>query len=407
MEYKQLKDLVTDIVNRAIGLTEEGGSFVDASTLVDVGESVTSANKTEFFIKSLIDQLGKMVINDRKYVADMPRIYKEGWEYGAYMEMVNILPANYEVNNAVNLVDGQDYPDDIFYGSRASVQIFQQRKTIEVRKSFTDETEELKSAFQNWEQMNKFVSALWLSIENAFSIAYEEIGMTLMSTGILTSIFKTRNYVKLLSGYNTQFGTSLTAEQAISNPDFIRYASLTIGMYRVWFTKYGYFFNDKTIPTFTPHSEQELVLLSNFSKSAETYLYSDTYHDDYVQMGKYKEVPFWQSPMKATTTTTPSGTGGTIDIDYANTDMFSFESNSSIYLEDKSRKIFSTGSLNVAQKSNIIGFLYDVQGIGATNERRKTTSKYNGNGDFTTFYNKGYANFYLNQKANMVAFVLE
>lgn len=403
MEYTQLKNLVTDIVNRAVGTPEEGGSIVDTSTLADVGVAITSANKVDFFIKSLIDQLGKMVVNDRKYVADMPRIYKEGWEYGAYMEMVNILPANYEVNNAVDLVDGKEYPDDVFYGSKASVQIFQKRKTIEVRKSFTDEMEELKSAFQNWEQMNIFVSALWLSIENAFSIAYEEIGLTLLSTGIMTSIYNTKNYVKLLTDYNALYNTTLTAQTAITNPEFIRYASMVIGMYRVWFSKYGYFFNDKSIPTFTPHSDQELVLLSNFSKAAEIYLYSDTYNDDYVQMGRYKEIPYWQSPMKGTTSTPTGSPSGVID--YETTDMFSLKNNSSITV--KSTNGIANGNAPYVTKSNIIGFLYDVQGIGATNERRKTTSKYNGNGDFTTFYNKGYANYYLNRKSNMVAFVLE
>ena len=100
--------------------------------------------------------------------------------------------------------------------------------------------------------------------------------------------------VNLLYTYNQKFSKSLTAAACLYDEDFLKWAAKWIRMYSSRLTKMSTLFNVGGLPRFTPSNLQHLILLDNFSTSAEMYLQSDTFHNELVAMPDYIEVPYWQ-----------------------------------------------------------------------------------------------------------------
>ena len=136
MKITQLKELVTKAVAQTTGAKLED---LATSTLVDMGKSVLDSGGVEVFTKSLIDQVGKIVIEAKKYIKGLPNFFIESWEWGGYLERVYTDILDYEVNNSWELTDKKQYPAHIFYKPNVQSKIFDELKTVETRVSFPEE----------------------------------------------------------------------------------------------------------------------------------------------------------------------------------------------------------------------------------------------------------------------------
>ncbi|WP_428971067.1 hypothetical protein, partial [Ralstonia pseudosolanacearum] len=100
--------------------------------------------------------------------------------------------------------------------------------------------------------------------------------------------------INLLSKFNQQYTQSLTAAQAIVDPDFIRYAAYQIALYTDRLTRMSTLFNVGGKQRFTPKDLQHIVMLSEFRAAADVFLQSGTFHDEYTKLVNAETVPFWQ-----------------------------------------------------------------------------------------------------------------
>ena len=113
----------------------------------------------------------------------------------------------------------------------------------------------------------------------------------------------------------------------------------------------------------------------------ETYLYADTYHNEFVNMDGYTTVPFWQG----------SGVTG---------NDFESRSTISVIVEDG-----TTGGTTITQ-TGIIGVMFDRDAAAVCNENYRTTSAYNPRGEYTNYFYK-YDSSYLNDTMeNCVVFLV-
>ena len=119
-----------------------------------------------------------------------------------------------------------------------------------------------------------------------------------------------------------------------------------------------------------------VVLLSDFEKSANAYLQSDTYHDLYTALPKAETVPYWQ------------GSG----VDY------SFEEISKIHV--------NTSSNNEVTVTGILGVMFDRDALGVTNLDRRVTTNYNPKAEFYTNFYKFDAGYYNDLNENFVVFMV-
>lgn len=383
MKVTQLHELVNTTMQEVLG--ESAVVNEDLTNVVDLGNEIVNTDNLDHYVKKLVNHIGKVVFVNRVYNGSAPSVLMDSWEFGSILEKISADMPEAQENDTWNLVDGQSYDDDIFYQPKVSAKFFNSRITFEIPMSFTER--QVKESFSNATQLNGFISMLVTSVENAMTVKLDSLVMrtinnmiaeTLLADlegleGELDTSVGTVKAVNLLADYNTRYGGALTKAEAITDPDFIKYASYVIGLYTDRISKISTLFNVGGKARFTPANQLHLVLLSEFAKASTVFLESDTFNDSNVKLPNFETVPYWQG----------SGEG------------YGFAETSSIDV---------TIDANTVQMDGIIGVMFDRQAIGITNLDRRVTSNYNAKAEFYTNYYKFDAGFYNDLNENFVVF---
>lgn len=378
MKVTQIKDLVNS------SLKELNGSSTllkeDLSNVVDVGTEIFDTDNVENFVKKLIDRVGNTVFNTRVYQGSAPSVLMSSWEFGSVLEKVDSELPDVEENESWQLENGKDYSPNIFYQPKVSAKFFNSKVTFDIPLSFT--RMQVKSAFNSASELNGFLSMLMNSVQNAMTIHIDGLIMKTINnmTATVLNGKKGLQVVNLLDGYNANSTTKLTAQNALQNADFIKYANLIINTYRDRISKLSTLFNQGQKSKFTPLANQHLVILSDLASASKVYLESDTLHDDNVKINNYDTVPYWQ------------GSGTT----------YSFDDVSSIDVAIKDGK-----STKEIKASGILGVLFDTNAVGVTCQNQRVTTNYNPRAEFYTNFTKFDAGYYNDLNENFIVFTVK
>lgn len=381
MEVKQVYNIVNDATREILG--ESALLQEDLSNVVDVGEAVFNANAVDRYVKSLVNHIGRVIFVNRKYSGGAPSVLMDGWEFGSVMEKVRISLPDATENESWELESGASYDPNIFTAPKVSAKFFNKRVTFEVPMSFTEK--QVKQSFSSVDQLNAFVSMIYTAIENTMTIKLDALIMRTINAGIAETIYSAYggtgfstgshvNAVNLLYLYNNKFGTTLTADKALTDPEFIRFASYTMAVYTDRIGKMSTLFNVGKTEKFTATEDLKVVMLSDFASAAGTYLQSDTFHDNFVALPNADTVPYWQ------------GSGENYD----------FADVSKINVKTPSNKVVNVGG--------ILCVMFDRYALGVANLDRRVTSNYNGKGEFFNSWYKMDAGYFVDTDENMVVF---
>lgn len=377
MKVTQVKDLVNSAIQQTTGtsvLLKE-----DLSNVVDVGSEIFGAESVDNFVKKLVDRVGYTVFNSRVYQGSIPSVLMNSWEFGSVMEKVETEIPKATENDSWNLKDGQEYNQDTFYQPKVSAKFYNSRVTFDIPLSFTEM--QVKSAFNSATELNSFISMLVTSVQNAMTVNLDNlISRTVNNmTAYTINHGNTNQAVNLLSLYNAQTGSTLTAQKALTTPEFIKFANQQIMLTQGRFSKLSTLFNIGGKKKFTPASEQHLILLDDFATSSKVYLESETYNENLVQLANFETVPYWQG----------SGTSYSFD-DTSAIDV-------SITIDSQPKEIKQKG---------IIGLLFDTNALGVSCMNQRVTSAYNARAEFYTNFTKFDAGFFNDLNENFVVFYI-
>lgn len=377
MKVTQIKDLVNN------SLKEVNGSSVllkeDLSNVVDIGKELLNNDDIDNFVKKLVDRVGKTVFNDRVYQGSAPSVLMDAWEYGSVVEKIDSDLPKVEENDSWKLEDGKSYDQDIFYQPKVSAKFFNSKVTFDIPMSFTKM--QVESAFSSASELNSFISMLMVKTQNAMTVNLDGLIMKTINnfTANVINAKKGMQVVNLLDLYNKTAQTKVTVDNALTSPDFIKFANLTINTYRDRLTKMSTLFNQAGLNKFTPVDNQHLVILSDLASASKVYLESDTYNQDNVKIANYDTVPYWQ------------GSGTTYN--------FKDTSKIDIAIKDgaQTKEIIQTG---------ILGVLFDSSALGVSCQNPRTTTAVNARAEFYTNFNKYDAMYYNDLNENFVVFMI-
>ena len=377
MKVTQIKDLVNN------SLKEVNGSSVllkeDLSNVVDIGKELLNNDDIDNFVKKLVDRVGKTVFNNRVYQGSAPSVLMDSWEYGSVVEKIDSDLPKVEENDSWKLEDGKSYDQDIFYQPKVSAKFFNSKVTFDIPMSFTKT--QVESAFSSATELNSFISMLMTKTQNAMTVNLDGLIMKTINnfTASVINAKKGMQVVNLLDLYNKTAQTKVTVDNALTSPDFIKFANLTINTYRDRLTKMSTLFNEAGLNKFTPVDNQHLVILSDLASASKVYLESDTYNQDNVKINNYDTVPYWQ------------GSGTT----------YNFKDTSKIDVAIKD----GAQTKEVIQ-SGILGVLFDTSALGVSCQNPRTTTAVNARAEFYTNFNKYDAMYYNDLNENFVVFMI-
>lgn len=378
MKVTQLKDIVNSATSEVLGKTDVVND--DLSNLVDVGNEIFDTDNVDNYVKKLIDRIGQVIFVNRLYAGGVPSVLMDSWEYGSVVEKISADMPEADENDSWNLQNGQTYSQDTFYQPKVSAKFFNSKVTFDVKLSFT--TQQVKESFSNVNELNGFISMLETGVKNSMTVKLDGLIMRTINnmTGQILNSANGLQKVNLLTEYNTASGQTLTANKALMDKDFLKFASLTIKKYQARITKMSTLFNAGGKARFTTTDNLHTVLLSDFADSAEVYLMSDTFHNDTVSLPNHETVPYWQGSGKS----------------YAFNDISKIDVK--IDAGNKTPKAVT--------QTGILGVMFDTNALGVSNLNQRTTTSYNARAEFYTNYYKMDAGYFNDLNENFVVFYI-
>lgn len=381
MEVKQIYEIMNSITNEMLG-----DSIVvaeDLSNIVELGQQFEDVVGLDNYVRKLPDHIGRVVFVDRKYEGRAPQILMDGWEYGSIMEKIATRIPEAVENEDWQLNDGQSYDPNVFHAPDVYGEFWNKRVTFEIDMSIT--RKQVKSSFDNVTQLNSFLSMILNAIETSLTVKLDAlimrtinnmIGETLydeMPAGTYTGAGGVKA-VNLLYAYNQKYDAELTADDAITTPEFIRFATYTMANYMDRIKVLSNLFNIGGESRFTPASKLHVAMLSEFKNAANVYLQSDTFHNDYTALPNSDSVAFWQ------------GTG----TDYA------FSNTSAVKIKTASGHDINAGG--------ILAVMFDRDALGVSNLDREVRTHYNEKADFWNYFYNAFAGYFNDTNENFVVF---
>lgn len=396
MDVKQIYTLINNVSGEVLGRTDIVAE--NLTGIVDLGTEVFNQNAVDNYVKSLVNHIGKVIFVNRPYAGKVPSVLMDAWEFGSVLEKISADVPEAEENDTWNLTDGQSYDQDVFHKPTVTAKFFNSKVTFEVPVSITER--QVKESFSNAAQLNGFISMIYAAVEKSMTIKADALIMRTINNMIAETVLadaqafgatagdmaganlssaSTARCVNLLKLYNDKTGTTtkLTAAKAITDPDFIRFASYVMGTYADRLQSISTVFNVGGKERFTPKDMLHVVLLSDFAKAAQTYLYSDTFNRGDVLLPQAETVPFWQ------------GSG----------QNYEFARTGNINIKESGGK--------AVEISGVLGVMFDRDALGVCNLDRRVTTNYNAKAEFFNNYYKFDAGYFNDTNENFVVFFIE
>ena len=376
MKVKQIYNIVNDITGEILGKTDLVKE--DLSNIVDVGKEIFDSTSVDNYVRTLVERVGKVIFVSRPYSGNTPSVLMDSWDYGAVVEKISCeLPEAVE-NKSWDLQDGQDYSPNVFYKPEISAKFFNNKMTFEIDMSFTER--QIKSSFASASEINSFLSMIYNAVEKSFTVKIDGLIQRTINNMIAETLANDTTGIKavnLLKMYNEKFGTTLKAKDSITNKEFIRFASMTMGLYIDRLSRISTLFNIGGKDRFTSNDMLHVIMLSDFKASANSYLQSDTFHNEFTKLPNAETVPYWQ------------GSGSD----------FSFEKVSAINVNTSGGKTVS--------KSGILAVMFDRDAVGVSNLDRRVTTNYNAKGEFYNNFFKMDCGAFNDLNENFIVFYVE
>lgn len=401
MNVKQIYEIINRVSSEVLGKTDIVTD--DLTGIVDLGTEVFNQGAVDNYVKSLVNHIGKVIFVNRPYAGKVPSVLMDAWEFGSVLEKISADVPEAEENDTWDLTDGQTYSQDVFHKPTVTAKFFNSKVTFEVPVSITER--QVKESFSNAVQLNGFISMIYAAVEKSMTIKADALIMRTINNMIAETVLadaesfgadlssaSTARCVNLLKLYNDKYfpatpaaggvgptpnPDALTAAKAITDPDFIRFASYVMGTYADRLQSISTVFNVGGKERFTPKDMLHVVLLSDFAKAAQTYLYSDTFNRGDVLLPKAETVPFWQG----------SGT----NYDFAGTGHI---------------KVKESGGKDV-EITGVLGVMFDRDALGVCNLDRRVTTNYNAKAEFFNNYYKFDAGYFNDTNENFVVFFIK
>ena len=399
MEYKQIGQILNTVFDDVIGETEQTVAE-DLSNIVEVGHTITSSsqwgNQFENYVKKLIDRVGKVIFRQNDLNLMHLPIFKDSWEFGSIAEKIRVEAPPTKEDQTFELWDIASYdPSDIFTPvfPEVSAKFFNNSTTFAIK--ITIPKRQLKSAFTSASEMSRFISLIENSIQQKLAIDLLSLEYRTEANLIAEKFLSGNNHslVNLLyewlrdvPGAAAAYGNYTKPEDVLTDPFFLRYANMRIGMYRDFIKKPSVLYADGGYINTTSDKQQTLLLLTDFDKALDTWLYSMNRHNDFVELDGYTSVPYWMS-------------GG-------ETDEYSKRSTIHAIPASQGHQTATPDTRIVVKMSNILGVLHDERASAITCEHKDVESINVPNNRTINYWYFADANYINDTDENVVVFYL-
>ena len=355
---------ISTLLNTILGQARlNAAAVVDTSSFISVAQTALKC-APDVLLESISQMFtNRDIISIRPYTRKFRGLERSAMEWGNAVRKLNYVDSPMEENPAWELTDGESV--DMYTVKTTDIlqTNFYGQATWEQEFSVFDY--QLNIAFANPYSFQAFMSGMYQNKADQREQAHESLARSTILNligGVLLGNTTDGN-VKVLTLYNAENGTSLTKADVLKSenfPDFLRFFVATLKIYLKLMSERSQKFQinvtGKPITRHTPREDIMMYLYTPFFEKAKTMVYGDIFHENYMNIGNYEEVNFWQSIEDTQA----------INVTAAYTD--------------------ATGAVKTgtADNENVLGIIFDREAAGYnTIINRSWTTPYNGKGAYT------------------------
>lgn len=388
---------------------------LDDTTIVELGEKLQLTEDGDFSVnsaadimyKSLLSQLGKIVIDTRSYVASLPKLFVDPVNWGLFTEMVMIdisdcmidemwnpngfIPWNAANNAGVNEAARIAAIEYGFYSPKVQAKIYKRAHAIMV--ALTTAYEQMFTAFRGVSELNSFLAGLYNSVENTIQLKAEIYAKMTVSVGIAKA-YANGNGIDLRQAAiaaGVPNAATLSAEKLLKTHAFQNVMLETISNTKDYIKDYTAYYNNGDMATFA--SDPRTIILSQAAKACKFGVRANTFNEELLGIGDYDEVNMWQAAK--------------INKDDA---AYNFDAASSIDLTKNAAVdiglLADTSNKTHYAISHIIGVTYDRLAMGVTVDKKKVTTNYAASRDTSNSFYHALINYVVNDSYPIVMYYI-
>lgn len=318
LSINQIYQLVNAITNNVTN----GQAPVPVDTASFVAQATTALRTGYDPVLNAISQImHKTIFSSRAYQSIFAGIRKTTEQWGNHVRKLQPLDMEYENNDSYPLTDNTSLDQYVINKPKVVQTNFYGETTYQ--KHMTIFGRQIDTAFSDAGELGRFFSMVMTNAQSQIAQAREELERETVAGFIAAKkLADSSNVISLVSRYNSDTGSNLTAETVMlpnNFPDFARWTFAfikTIAM-DMSVRSYRYHLNltNANIPRHTPASNLKMVMYAPFINNVDARVLSTTFNDKYLKYIEKTEITFWQTPVApADITAIPSYTGadGTI-----------------------------------------------------------------------------------------------
>ena len=394
LNFDQISTILNDVVKQATGIATMKAT--DTSSFVAQAQTALLAGNDRI-MDSISQVLDRTIFSTRPYSAKFKGLRRTTQQWGNHVRKLGMIDDDWENDQRQPLKD--DTAVDMYKIKKGKVlqtnfyggQVFQRHRTY-----FRDQ---LDQAFRNPDEFGQFITMYTQNTIDMIEQAHESMARACVANfigakyiwqkevGKQTVGYGGEHVVKLLTMYNDENGTTLTADdvrKAENFPSFYRWACAKIMTYMDFFTERSTRFHanikGKVISRHTPLRMQNIMMFSPDLHTADTTVLSNTFHDQYLNIATNEKVNFWQ------TLETPMGINVTPSV------------------------ITPTGEVTKGDAqviNNIFAVLFDEEAMGLTTINQwSSTTPFNSAGGYWNIYYHFTDRYWNDMTENALVFVI-
>lgn len=241
-------------------------------------------------------------------------------------------------------------------------------KPISARYEWSQPERWMSGAFLSRNGFTNMISAVSKMVNNAITLNVDAVTYAQLRASIALNLQGTSpRAVNLLKEFNETTGsaTPLLAANAMTSPDFLRWAIHRIFNVLDYMKGVSRFYNEKDYPSQV--IDPNVIFLSQFRRAAENFMLSDVFQTEYLSLPGASTVPAWKGLLGAA--------GGQPNFESASTvkDKFDFSA-------------IGMGKNTSVKQSGVIAHVFDSERIGIYDLSTTTASMFDPVGLKTNFF---------------------
>lgn len=296
--------LLTSITQQATGQ-----QVITPTTLDDFVSVGTLALQAGFdpLLNAISQVIGRTIFSIRPYSEKFGGLRADSLRWGNHVRKLKIADNEWERDQRF-YESAADFWDD---GDSVDMYTIKKPKAVQLnfygqnvwQDHVTVYRDQLDVAFHDPDELMQFTSMIMTNMSNRMAQARESCARAALANfAAAKNILGAGHVVHLIDEYNSATGSSLTAAtimQPANYATFIRWVAGYIKTLSRRMEERSSLFQQnitgKVVNQHTPRDRQKLYLLADYVNRMDAEVLSTTYNEEYLQIGDFEEVSYWQS----------------------------------------------------------------------------------------------------------------